>query len=139
VGHGGRGVNRAPTRSGEGGGPGDTSAPAVPSWIRTLDAADGVWAVFLQARRRDAHVYVGDVHAPDAEMALVLAKESYARRDPCVSLWVVPLREIRATAGDAADMFAPATDKSYRFGGSYRQQQRAYRGGYAAASAEDER
>ena len=108
------------------------------SWVRTLDAPDGVWAVFLQARRRDAHVYVGDVHAPDAEMALVLAKENYARRDPCVSLWVVPARAIRATAGDAAEMFEPATDKSYRFGGSYRQQQRAYRGGYQTAPSDEE-
>ena len=109
------------------------------SWVRTLEAPADVWAVFLQARRRDAHVHVGDVHAPDAEMALLLAKESYARRDPCVSLWVVPAREIRATAGDAAEMFEPATDKSYRFGGSYRQQQRVYRGGYQIAPAEDER
>jgi ring-1,2-phenylacetyl-CoA epoxidase subunit PaaB len=109
------------------------------SWVRTLEAPADVWAVFLQARRRDAHVHVGDVHAPDAEMALLLAKENYARRDPCVSLWVVPAREIRATADDAAEMFEPATDKSYRFGGSYRQQQRVYRGGYQAAPAEDER
>lgn len=109
------------------------------SWVRTLDAPDGVWAVFLQARRRDAHVYVGDVHAPDAEMALVLAKENYARRDPCVSLWVVPARAIRATASDAAEMFEPATDKSYRFGGSYRQQQRVYRGGYQIAPSDEER
>ena len=112
-----------------------TEAP----WVRTLEAADGVWAVFLQARRRDAHVHVGDVHAPDAEMALVLAKENYARRDPCVSLWVVPARAIRGTASDAADMFEPATDKSYRFGGSYRQQQRVYRGGYSAGPTEDDR
>ena len=125
--HGGSGVNGAKTPD------------AGPSWDRTLEAPAGVWAVFLQARRRDAHIFVGDVHAPDAEMALVLAKENYARRDPCVSLWVVPAREIRATSGDAAEMFEPATDKSYRFGGSYRQQQRVYRGGYHVAPTEDER
>jgi ring-1,2-phenylacetyl-CoA epoxidase subunit PaaB len=118
---------------------GVTLRPAGVPWVRMLDAPDGVWAVFLQARRRDAHVYVGDVHAPDAEMALVLAKENYARRDPCVSLWVVPTRAICATTGDAAEMFEPATDKSYRFGGSYRQQQRVYRGGYPAGPTEDER
>jgi ring-1,2-phenylacetyl-CoA epoxidase subunit PaaB len=108
------------------------------SWVRTLPAGPDVWAVFLQARRRDAHIYVGDVHASDAEMALLLAKENYTRRDPCVSLWVVPARDIRATSGDVAEMFAPATDKSYRFGGSYRQQQRVYRGGYQAAVGEGE-
>ncbi|HET7264773.1 MAG TPA: 1,2-phenylacetyl-CoA epoxidase subunit B [bacterium] len=116
-------------------------APSKPaaSWVRTLGAPVDVWAVFIQARRRDPHVYAGDVHAPDAEMALLLAKENYARRDPCVSLWVVPARDIRATAEDAAEMFAPVTDKSYRFGGSYRQLQRAYRGGYHIAPTEDER
>jgi ring-1,2-phenylacetyl-CoA epoxidase subunit PaaB len=121
----------------------ETVPPAAPaggdSWVRTLEAPDGVWAVFLQARRRDPHVHVGDVHAPDAEMALVLAKENFARRDPCVSLWVVPVPAIRATAAGAAEMFEPATDKSYRFGGSYRQQQRVYRGGYHAAAGEDDR
>ncbi|HEV2357723.1 MAG TPA: 1,2-phenylacetyl-CoA epoxidase subunit B [bacterium] len=111
----------------------------VTPWIRTLGAPPDVWAVFLQGRRRDPHVHVGDVHAPDAEMALVLAKESYARRDPCVSLWVVPAAEIRATPGDAVEMFEPATDKSYRFGGSYRQQQRVYRGSYQTAPPEDDR
>jgi ring-1,2-phenylacetyl-CoA epoxidase subunit PaaB len=113
--------------------------PASGSWVRAIEAPPDVWAVFLQPRRRDAHVYVGDVHAPDAEMALLLAKENYARRDPCVSLWVVPAAAIRATARDAAEMFEPATDRSYRFGGSYRQQQRVYRGGYHIAPTEDDR
>jgi ring-1,2-phenylacetyl-CoA epoxidase subunit PaaB len=60
-------------------------------------------------------------------MALLLAKEQFARRDPCVNLWVVRYADIAATSYDDADMFAPATDKSYRFGGSYREQQRIYR------------
>jgi hypothetical protein len=36
-------------------------------------------------------------------------------------------------------MFEPATDKSYRFGGSYRQQQRVYRGAYQAAPGDEDR
>jgi ring-1,2-phenylacetyl-CoA epoxidase subunit PaaB len=86
-----------------------------------------VFAVFRQDTKADAHVHVGDVHAPDAEMALVLAKEQFARRDPCVNLWVVRYADIGATAYEDADMLEPSTDKSYRFGGSYREQQRAYR------------
>lgn len=90
------------------------------------DEADAahIYAVFRQDTKNDFHVHVGDVHAPDAEMALVLAKEQFARRDPCVNLWVVPYTAIGATTYDDADMFEPATDKSYRFGGSYREQQR---------------
>jgi len=107
-------------------------------WQRTLGAAPDVWAVFVQGRHRDAHVYAGDVHAPDAEMALVLAKENYTRRDPCVNLWVVRADQIHATTRPAAEMFVPATDKSYRFGGSYRQQRRVLQGSYKASYRDED-
>jgi ring-1,2-phenylacetyl-CoA epoxidase subunit PaaB len=92
-----------------------------------MEEASRLFAVFRQDTKNDAHVHVGEVHAPDAEMALVLAKEQFARRDPCVSLWVVPYSAIEGSAHQDADMFDPAIDKSYRFGGSYREQQRVYR------------
>lgn len=94
------------------------------------DEADAahLFAVFRQDTKNDPHVHVGDVHATDPEMALVLAKEQFARRDPCVSLWVVPYTAIGATSYDDAEMFEPAIDKSYRFGGSYREQQRIMKG-----------
>jgi len=72
------------------------------------------WEVFQQARRGEHHVHVGTVHAPDAELALVLAKESFARRGECVNLWAVPARAIAATAYEDADVFVHTTDKSYR-------------------------
>lgn len=92
----------------------------------TTPGAAHVFAVFRQDTKADSHVHVGDVHAPDPEMALVLAKEQFARRDACVNLWVVPYTAIDATSYEDADMFDPAIDKSYRFGGSYREQQRVY-------------
>lgn len=107
-------------------------------WEGPLAAPPDVWAVFLQARKRDPHVYVGDIHAPDAEMALVLAKENYARRDPCVSLWVVRADQIHATTSTAVAMFEPAMDKSYRFGGSYRQQQKVYGSGWRLSHREED-
>lgn len=107
-------------------------------WARRLDTRSDVWAVFLQSRRRDPPVYVGDVHAPDPDMALVLAKENYARRDPCVGLWVVRSDHVYTTPPEASDLFEPATDKSYRFGGSYRQLQRAYRGGWRLSHREED-
>lgn len=91
---------------------------------KTEAEASHIYAVFRQDTKNDAHVHVGDVHATDAEMALLLAKEQFARRDPCVNLWVVPYTAIGATSYDDAEIFEPATDKSYRFGGSYREQQR---------------
>ena len=51
-----------------------------------VPGAEHVFAVFRQDSKNDAHVHVGDVHAPDAEMALILAKEQFARRDPCVCI-----------------------------------------------------
>ena len=86
-----------------------------------------LFAVFRQDTKADPHVHVGDVHATDAEMALVLAKEQFTRRDPCVNLWVVPYAAIGATSYDDTDLFEHVTDKSYRFGGSYREQQRITR------------
>jgi len=100
----------------------------MPAWSQLIGMtpahASRIFAVFRQDTKNDAHVHVGDVHAVDAEMALVLAKEQFARRDPCVSLWVIPYSQIEASASDDADIFEHATDKSYRFGGSYREQQR---------------
>jgi len=100
----------------------------MPAWSQLLGLppahAAHIFAVFRQDTKTDAHVHVGDVHATDAEMALVLAKEQFARRDPCVNLWIVPFSQIEASAYDDADIFEHTTDKSYRFGGSYREQQR---------------
>lgn len=100
----------------------------MPALWRLLGKSQGdaarLFAVFRQDTKNDPHVHVGDVHASDPEMALVLAKEQFTRRDPCVNLWVVPYTAIDATAYDDADLFEHTTDKSYRFGGSYREQQR---------------
>ena len=100
----------------------------MPAWSQlvgmTAARASRIFAVFRQDTKNDAHVHVGEVHAVDAEMALVLAKEQFARRDPCVNLWIVPFSQIEASAYDDADIFEHTTDKSYRFGGSYREQQR---------------
>jgi len=102
--------------------------PALPDTLgMTADQAAHIYAVFRQDTKNDPHVHVGEVQAPDPEMALVLAKEQFARRDPCVNLWVISFRHVVATAYDDADIFEPSTDKSYRFGGSYREQQRVMR------------
>ena len=73
-----------------------------------------VYEVFHQKARGEPHVHAGSVHATDPEMALVLAKEQYARRMACVNLWVVRAQDIYASDYADQDMFAHATDKSYR-------------------------
>ena len=70
--------------------------------------------VFHQTSRGSQHVHVGCVHAPNQELALLFAKEQYARRMKCVNLWVVLTANIHSSSYEDSDMFEPATDKSYR-------------------------
>src|SRR3546814_19734778 len=74
-----------------------------------------LWEVFVRSKGGLSHRHVGSVHAPDAEIAVRHARDTYTRRMEGVSLWVVPSAQI--TASDPAEdgpMFAPAEDKIYR-------------------------
>ncbi len=72
--------------------------------------------VFHQAKTGGRHTHVGSVHAPNAEMAYLFAKEQYGRRLTTTSLWVVRTTDVFTTAEDAAEMFASASteEKEYR-------------------------
>jgi len=74
------------------------------------------WEVFHQKKRGEQHIHVGIVHAPDAQLALVLAKESFGRRMECKNLWVVKSSEVYSFSYDDSDMFdnATAPEKDYR-------------------------
>jgi ring-1,2-phenylacetyl-CoA epoxidase subunit PaaB len=72
------------------------------------------WEVFHQTKRGDPHEHVGSVHAPDAAMALQMARDQFARRLKCSSLWVVRTGDITMTDYQDANFFARTTDKSYR-------------------------
>jgi len=74
-----------------------------------------LWEVFVRTRGGLSHRHVGSVHAPDSEIALRHARDTYTRRMEGVSLWVVRSSEITASdPGQADAMFAPAEDKVYR-------------------------
>ncbi|MCS7083293.1 MAG: hypothetical protein N2561_08080 [Bacteroidetes bacterium] len=79
-----------------------------------------VWEVFRQPERGEPHLHVGSVHAPDPQTALVLAKEQFSRREPCVQLWVVRAEAIYATPYEDADIFEPALDRTYRLAAGYK-------------------
>lgn len=72
------------------------------------------YEVFHQTSRGEQHKHVGIVHAPSPEMAILFAKEQYARRMKCVNIWVVKTADVFQTEYEDSDMFDPATDKSYR-------------------------
>ena len=85
------------------------------SKVAMSDTQLKTFEVFHQSKRGEPHVHVGAVHAPDAELALQYARDQFARRLECVSLWVVPSDQITATTLEESDAwFEPATDKSYR-------------------------
>jgi ring-1,2-phenylacetyl-CoA epoxidase subunit PaaB len=58
------------------------------------------YIVFQQAKVGEPHQYAGSVHAPDAEMALMNARDVFVRRPACVSLWVVPAGAIFAVTAE---------------------------------------
>ncbi len=74
-----------------------------------------LWEVFIRAKAGLSHRHVGSVHAADAEMALMAARDVYTRRGEGVSIWVVPSASITASdPGDETELFEPATAKPYR-------------------------
>jgi ring-1,2-phenylacetyl-CoA epoxidase subunit PaaB len=74
-----------------------------------------LWEVFVRARGGLEHRHVGSVHAPDGELAVRHARDTYTRRMEGVSLWVIRSSEIVASDPDqAAALFEPAQDKVYR-------------------------
>jgi ring-1,2-phenylacetyl-CoA epoxidase subunit PaaB len=72
------------------------------------------YEVFHQSKKGEAHIHVGSVHAPDPQFALQMARDQFARRLKCVSIWVVNTRDIIATNYQDDTFFAQVTDKSYR-------------------------
>src|SRR5688500_4192734 len=71
-------------------------APATPAAKGALDQF-GTYEVFHQKKEGAPVVYVGPVHAPEADVALLFAKEQYSRRFPCPGRWVVPTAAIKVT------------------------------------------
>ena len=54
----------------------------------------GTFEVFVQPREGKPFQHEGIVHAPNLEMAYVLAKEAFTRRFTCVSLYVADTRSV---------------------------------------------
>ena len=54
----------------------------------------GTFEVFVQPKEGKSFQHEGIVHAPNLEMAFVLAKEAFTRRFTCVSLYVTDTRHV---------------------------------------------
>ena len=74
--------------------------PDAPATTATKTALDqfGTYEVFHQKKESAPFMYVGPVHAPEADVAFLFAKEQFSRRFACTGLWVVPTAAITVTA-----------------------------------------
>lgn len=73
-----------------------------------------LWEVFVRAKSGLHHKHCGSLHAPDAEMALRLARDLYTRRQEGVSIWVAQACHVKASdPQDKAMFFDPAEDKAF--------------------------
>ena len=76
--------------------------------------------VFHQEKRGQQHVHVGIVHAPNPDMALLYAKEQYARRGKTANLWVVASNHVFATDYMDQDIFETTPEKIHRDPATYK-------------------
>ncbi len=61
------------------------------------------WEAFVRQSGGLAHIHSESVHAPDAETALLNARDTYLRRVEGVSLWVAPAEQVTKWESDAPD------------------------------------
>ena len=68
-----------------------------------------LWEVFVRSRGGLSHRHVGSVHAPDGEIAVRHARDTYTRRMEGVSLWVVPSAAIMASDSAEGEIYRHPT------------------------------
>jgi ring-1,2-phenylacetyl-CoA epoxidase subunit PaaB len=95
-----------------------TTAPITASTNTSPSASSTewpLWEVFVRSKAGLDHKHCGSLHAPDAKMAIQLARDVYTRRLEGTSVWVVRSDQIVASDPTDKDMyFDPAEDKVYR-------------------------
>ena len=72
------------------------------------------WEVFHQEKKGKQPVHAGVVHAPSPEMALMFAKEQYARRGKTTNLWVTKSSDVYTFSDADDDMFSTTPEKLFR-------------------------
>ncbi|HVA92915.1 MAG TPA: 1,2-phenylacetyl-CoA epoxidase subunit B [Chloroflexota bacterium] len=75
-------------------------------------AGSGQYEVFHRKNMTEPMVHAGSVEAADPRMALLLAKETFFRREHPIGIWVTRRDDLHPLA--ETDVLEPGTDKSYR-------------------------
>jgi len=76
-----------------------------------------VWEVFSRRTNDDPLVHVGSVSAPDIELALVLARETFFRHGEGVDCWVGRRGDLHRVAHP--ETLGGVSDKTYRRADGY--------------------
>ena len=84
------------------------------------------YQVFLQEKEGEPHQDAGSVHAPDAEMALLNARDVFVRRPECVSLWVVAVNTIFSRTAEALEGLGSGDEDSRKDAGVQGSHERFY-------------
>ena len=94
---------------------GQGAVPTSEALVAPLRTLSPLWEVFVRSRRGLSHTHVGSLHAADAHLALLNARDVFTRREEGVSIWVVPASVVVASSpGEKDSFFDPAGDKPYR-------------------------
>jgi ring-1,2-phenylacetyl-CoA epoxidase subunit PaaB len=78
------------------------------------------YEVFHQTKTGDRHIHVGSLHAPNHEMAFILAKEQFGRRYKTTSIWVAKTADIFTHDKDDEDIYSTTPEKGYREASGYK-------------------
>ena len=74
-----------------------------------------LWEIFIRGQHGLNHRHVGSLHAADAEMAILNARDVYTRRNEGVSIWAVEASQIAASSpSEKGPLYEPAESKVYR-------------------------
>lgn len=73
-----------------------------------------IYEVFSQKNVSSAFVHQFSLLAPNAEVALTMARENFLRREPCFNLWVVKRDDIHGLAPEERPLLERLDNKSYR-------------------------
>jgi ring-1,2-phenylacetyl-CoA epoxidase subunit PaaB len=73
-----------------------------------------VFEVFSQKNQTSSFVHQFSLLAPNHEVAMVMARENFLRREPCVNIWVVKREDIYALPPEDRPFLDRLDNKSYR-------------------------
>jgi ring-1,2-phenylacetyl-CoA epoxidase subunit PaaB len=73
-----------------------------------------IYEVFSQKNVNASFVHQFSLLAPNAEVALIMARENFLRREPCFNLWVVKRDDIHTLPPEERPFLERLDNKSYR-------------------------